>query len=94
MTRYELQRAADKTFIQWNKDEPKKFRSFKNWETKQREKLLREINLLYLIEEDDDNDNVEHCNLYETNPPMCQICMIESCHVNAKYASDRWSDSD
>ncbi len=38
-----------------------------------------------------DEPDIILCILDKSNPSMCQICMIETCYVNIKYATDRWS---
>ncbi len=63
-------------WMKWKREFPKQYDKFRKE---------------FAIKNKQEKHNLSLCTLYESNPSMCQICMIETCHVNAKYASDRWS---
>jgi hypothetical protein len=62
-------------WMKWKRESPKQY-----------DKFRKEFSI-----KPKEEDEETECDFYESNPSMCQICMIESCHVNSKYASDRWS---
>ena len=73
----------DTAWAAWKRTDPRAYDRFR-----------KEFSLDKLGSVDKDAPEGFSCDLWKDfdNHHLCDLCKIESCHVNRKYSADRWTD--